>query len=529
MIHLEVIIIRASCLTIQILHMNFVSYCKKYGFLSAAAILAACSYDTIALDSAQHESMIRQDVATFSEGSARGDDKKDLFFQETPLKVSLSLDQAIDRALNTNVDARVAMMEVAVRERDFTLAQLLALPNVEGSLTHSARNNAGASRSVSLLSGTQSLEPSVSSEEVTQRGELRASWNLLDAALAFYGATAAAEETQMAQERLRLVRQNIINDVHGAYLRAFVAQERARQVEKAVAATDEQIKNLKQARQEGLVGVQQLSQQLSGFVSGKSSIRESLRSFDAAQIELRSLLAYAPGVQIELSSVPDIMQAQFNEVMHSDHEALELEALRSRADLREEWLNRNASVRELRSEFYRTLPGLEILESYNYDNNRFLEDPNWFNFSAVIAQNITRVFTLPWRFQGAKADLAVVEARRHALSAAVIAQLHIAKERFENAWADHQTAKERLMISKERHFAFNRQKEQGLATGHDVVMAQIEYQRDALQERNAQIELQDSYVTFLSTVGRDVITSRQEGYPLQARAHDRPKATGEET
>ena len=504
--------------------MKFINYCKIYSFLLLAGFVSACTHETIALDSSQHDTMIREDLAAMDESfvsEAQNDEKNK--------HISLTLDQAIDRALRANMDARVAELEVAVRGRDFTLAQLLALPNVEGNLAHVTRNNRGASRSESAESGTVSLEPSISQEEGRQTGELRASWNLLDAALALYGANNAGEEELMAQERLRLVRQNIVRDVHGAYLRTLAAQKYLDDAKRALKRGDAQIRNLKAAKREKLIGTEEYTQKVGSYISRKTSLSAATQNFRVAQTELKSLLSYAPQVALTLAPIKDLGEAQYSEVMKADYRALELEALTSRADLREEWLNRNAAVRALKTEIFSTLPGLEVLFGYNYDNNRFAEDPDWLNFSASIAQNITRVFTTPWRLKAARADIDVLDARRQALSAAVIAQLYIARDRFETAWDSYKDAEERLNITQQKYFANRRQQEQGFVSAQQVALSALEYRNTQLQERAAQLELQDSYVTFMASVGRDIAPSAQDGFPLQAHSHSTTKQKGEGT
>ena len=206
--------------------------------------LTGCTSAPVDLDSKEHMAMLQQDRLSAEQGSG----------QE---RISLTLEEAIERGVRNNLDARVAAIEILVSQKNVTLEKLKALPSVTASATYTGRDNDGASSSRSIESGLQSLEPSQSSDRDRKLANLDINWNLLDVALAYADAKKADEEAKIAAERHEKVIQNIERDVYAAYWRAYAYQETKTRTDELIKSAGVQVGRLNQAVNEKIISADQ--------------------------------------------------------------------------------------------------------------------------------------------------------------------------------------------------------------------------------------------------------------------------------
>ena len=192
------------------LKVDFYRFCAA---LVMPLLLAGCANNYASLDSKEHTQIIKADYQKIEELSSIDG------------VVIISLSEAIDQAIYYNLDARVSALEVLSAQDDITLEELKALPNLSASASYQGRNNLGASSSRSVISGNQSLEPSISTEPHRRTADLTFNWNLIDVALAALQSENASDRAIIAQERHKKVKQNIQRDVYTSYWRAYAAQE----------------------------------------------------------------------------------------------------------------------------------------------------------------------------------------------------------------------------------------------------------------------------------------------------------------
>ena len=123
--------------------------------------------------------------------------------KETPLSGPLTLAAAIDLAIKHNLDHRIKLMEAAVAREQVSLARLSYLPEITASAGYSSRNNYSGAKSMSLLTGKESLEYSTSQEKQHTLSGLRASWDVIDFGMAYYTTKQKTDEVAIAEEQRR--------------------------------------------------------------------------------------------------------------------------------------------------------------------------------------------------------------------------------------------------------------------------------------------------------------------------------------
>ena len=147
---------------------------------------------------------------------------------QEPLDGPVDLYEAMARALKYNLDHRVELMEVALRESQLRLAHYSLLPDVVANAGYAGRNNYSGGTSVELLSdnvtGDVSLRSSTASEKDVRTTNIAFSWHILDFGLSYVRARQAADQVLISNERRRKVINQIIEDVRAAYWRTVAAE-----------------------------------------------------------------------------------------------------------------------------------------------------------------------------------------------------------------------------------------------------------------------------------------------------------------
>ena len=457
---------------------------------------AGCSRTPVTLGSEEHARLLAEDRVAALGGvveAAQGQ------------VVELSVEQAITRGYQANLDARVAALEALSRQKDITIAKIQALPGIEASGGYVGRSNQGASSSESILTRQQSLEPSQSSQMDRQVAALTANWNLLDAALALADAAQARDEAGVAHERHAKVIQNVERDIYTAYWRARAWQDNAQDAEELLAEARAQMENVDSAADGRLVSGDQAGRQMAMLAERERSLRDMAERARLAEIELKGLLSLPMATEVRLTSEQRDIAADTTRLVSTEAEKLEWEALAARPEMREEILNRNISIADTRREILRTFPGMDLLFSREYDSNKYLVDANWSDYSAKIVQSVTNILTLPARHAAARTRENVGDARRQALSAAIVAQVHMARVRLAGMEEAHTQSLMARRAASRRSHAETGKKMQGFASGQDELMARMDLRIESLRAGMVYADYQDAYAAMRNTLGQPVI------------------------
>jgi hypothetical protein len=125
---------------------------------------------------------------------------------------------------------------------------------------------------------------------------------------------------------------------------------------------------------------------------------------------------------------------------------LEDTALLNRPELREEDYRRRISGDETRRQLMQAFPNLTLGLGAQYDSNRLLYNNDWIESSARISWNLLRVLSAPAVKKAGERQLEVDDARRAALSMAIMTQTRIAALRYGLARIDLDLAQKSLEV-----------------------------------------------------------------------------------
>lgn len=363
--------------------------------------------------------------------------KSQINSKRAPITQSISLYEAMARALKYNLDHRVAMMETDLARADYDLSRYDLLPKVVASGGYFGRDNAPGASSLSLLSGRQSLEPSQSTEREFLSGDLTASWNILDFGLSKIRAEQLGNEALIYEERRRKAIIQIMEDVHRAYWRAVSSERlssRLRALESDVETAFTQSRSLYTARQTAPMPALSYQRELNDI---QGQAQKMSRELTLAKMELAALMGLTPSEEFSLilpshTERPMTLAMPLEEMI--DH------ALTKRPEVRESAYAARIASGEIKRAALEALPSLEGFAGLNGNTNDFLFNQDWVSYGARVSWNLLDVFQTPLRKKRAKAKLKLEEQRGLAAAMAVMTQVGVSRARYQSLMQEYNTA-----------------------------------------------------------------------------------------
>jgi len=365
-----------------------------------------------------------------------------LYAEQEPITAPIDVNTAIARALKYNLDYRLKLMERALATGLWEVSRYDMLPKVVASAGYAWRNNDSGGTSVSIIDGRETLSPSTSQERNRWLANAEFSWNLLDFGVSYYRAKQLSDETLISEERRRRVIQNIVQDTRSAYWRAVGAQRLAKKADDLLARVKTALAKSRQAEKLGLLPpVQALSYQRE-LLDATTQLNIRRQELEFSKRELAALMNVTPGTNFTLADEkePELPQPPRN------IGELEEVALENRPELREEDYRKRISVAETHKALLSLLPGISFDFAGRYDSNKYLYNQNWIDGGVQIFANLMRLLSYPAVKKSNEARIATDDARRVALSMAIITQVRVAIQRYELSLVDLDLAEQATQV-----------------------------------------------------------------------------------
>lgn len=433
-----------------------------------------------------------------SEARAQSD-LQSMFADQEPLSAPLTLHEAMARAVKYNLEARLKVMEEALAQRQVDLASFDMLPRMALSAGYAGRNNISASSSQSIETGTQSLEPSTSQDRDRGVADLTMVWNVLDFGVSYVSAKQQGDQRLIVQERRRKVVHTIIQDVRSAYWRAQAAERLLTQIDQLMARVAEARDNSQRLSQQRIGDPVQALGYQRALIEATRQLEEQRRALSLAKTELATLINLPLGTELTLAASDDYQVPE----LKVEWARLEQEALANRPELREQDYQARISAAETRKAMLRLLPGLEFSAGGHYDSNSFLVNQSWADYGVKVTWNLFNVLSAPAAINVAKAGQEVADARRQAMSIAVLAQLHVAHANFREAQRQFITSQQLAELDGEIAGQL-RNRHQAQSIGElELIQAELNTLQADLRRDLAYAELRNSYGQLFASVGLD--------------------------
>jgi len=324
--------------------------------------------------------------------------------------------------LKYNLDYRLKLMEGALAADLRDLSSHEMLPQLVASAGLAGRSNDSGGTSIGIEDGEESLRASTSQERYRDLSGLGLSWSLLDFGVAYYRNQQKGDQVLMAEERRRKVAQNVLQDVRSAYWRALGAQRLLPEVDKLLARTRVALDSARQAETQGLLPRQQALAYQRALIDSVSLLNQRRQDLEFARAELAALISLPSGSKMVLAD--DTPEPQLPTLAQSI-DNLELMALENRPEIMEEWYRKRANQQDIKIAKAELWPNVSLNWGYNYDSNQYLYNNHWSETGLQVSINLLKFLRLP-AIQNLEVSQKVTDdARRVALSMAVLTQVRV--------------------------------------------------------------------------------------------------------
>lgn len=458
--------------------------------------ISACTVLPEPIDATTRAARARDDVAT-------------LFKDVEPVTGAITLHEAFARALKYNYDYRLRSMEQSMASSQLDLAKYDMLPRLTVAAGYTSRSNDAGSRSVDLGTGVESNLFSGAEERTRNTENAVLAWNVLDFGVSYVRAQEQAEQVLIADERKRKVVQNISQDVRQAFWRAYVAQQTLPRMDDLLNQVQEALLRSERMETERLLPPLQALAYQRALLDLHQQIVARRQDLILARSELNALINLRPGTVVTLSAGREEQEtAQLQPF--DDLNALDQAALNNRPELREEDYRKKITVLEGRKALLAFLPGIELNVGTNRDSNKFLLNNTWGEAGGTVSLNLLRAFAYPATKRAQQTQAQLDDTRRIALTMAVLTQVRIATQRFQEARADYAVSRQAAQV--DARIAQHTLAATKASTESDMELLRTEV-RAALSEMQRYValaNLQTAYARVANSVGADLLPAQPQ-------------------
>lgn len=433
-----------------------------------------------------------------------------MYVDQAPIAGPVTMEEAVARSLKYNLDYRLKKMESALSLGLTDYASYDMLPNLLATAGYRTRSNQSGGTSIGILDGVQSLRPSTSEERSHTLASAEFSWNVLDFGVSYYRARQQADQYLVAEERRRKVVQNLVQDVRAAYWRALGAQRLAAQTKDILERSGLALARSREAETQRVISpVQALSYQRA-LLDAIALLNQRRLDLDFANRELAALMNVEPGVNFV---VAEAVEARLP-TPPNDVRKLEDMALLQRPELREEDYKKRITADEARRQILGMLPGISLEAGVQYDSNNLLNSNSWSQGGVRISWNLLRLLALPTLRATQEQQVKTDQARRMALSMAIMTQLRVGVERYRLAVEDFKMADNAAQVDKRMADYTRASVTARLESELEAIRTQARAVLGNYQRANSYANAQIAFGRLYNTLGFDPLPDDFDGNAL---------------
>lgn len=469
---------------------------------ATALLLAGCSVNPVQVTQDEVAERVRSDQAR-------------MYKDHAPLTGPISQSEALARALKYNLDYRLKLMESALARGLLDVSATDMLPKLVAEAGYNDRNNDSGGVSIGIEDRQVSLRPSTSEERSHYYGRATLSWNALDFGISYFRAKQAADEVNIAEERRRKILQNIAQDVRNAYWRALGAQRLLADADQLAGRIEEALGKSREAERAGVLPPAQGLTYQRALLDAMSLVNAKRQEMQFAKRELAALMSLPPGTEFTLA---DDGEGAGTAPALLDIAKLEEAALAHRPELREEDYKARIGVNETKKQIAALFPSLNLYAGLRYNSNDYLYNNDWNDAGVSISMDLFRLAAIPAIKRTNEARKATDEARRLALSMAVLTQVRVSAERYQLALVDQELAAESSRVDQRLSSVSRAGASNQLESELEALRTDARALVSRFQLATAQAATQASYARVLNSVGIDLLPEAVTGTDIPTLA-----------
>ena len=452
------------------------------------------------------------------------EDTSKMYLNQDVIAGPISLETAVARTLKYNLDYRLKQMESAMALGITDYSKFEMWPRLLLNAGYNTRNNDSGGTSQGILTGVQSLIPSTSQTRDYSQAGAEFNWSVLDFGVSYYRAKQNANQYLIAEERRRKLVQNMVQDVRAAYWRALAAQRLADEAKITGQRAETALVRSREAEAQKIISPALALNYQRALLDATSLLNQRRQDLDFAKHELSAMMSIPPGTAFTLA---ETAEAKLPPVP-SNMPALEEMALLQRPELREEDFKKRITADETRKQYLNVLPNLNLTAGIQYNSNDYLYNKSWQQSSVGVTWNIFRLFSISDLDKTQETQVKVDEARRLALSMAIITQLRVSVERYRLAAEDFKLADEAAGVDKRLAAYTQASVSAKLENELEAIRTQARAVLAAYQRANAYANAQIAFGRMYNTLGFDPLEDNFDGKTIPAIAELIKKGLSEE-
>lgn len=472
----------------DIINMN--NYLRKTIYGSILVMLSGCAVGLKPISNKQHL-------------ARAGTDYHNIYKDIKPLDKPLTLEDAVFRGLKYNLDYRMTLMERTLQRKQLTLANFAMLPNIAASAGYDMRDKERASQSISLLSRTESLEPSFSEEKSHSTADLTFSWNLLDFGLSYFQAKQQSDRVLVAVERRRKIMNTMSKEIINSYWKAVKAQNLLPRVTSLLSEVELALHRSERIELRKLKNPMSTLEFRRNLLQVTVQLKKLRTDLLMAKSQLAGLINLPSNKQYTLAA-PNKEQDGL-QIFSVNLNELQRYGLVFRPELREEGYQKRIDEQNVKKEILRLFPGLSLVASTNYDSNNLLYYNNWQQLGTRATWNLMSLIQGKSAISAAKTQVEIADMRRLAQSAAILAQISISYTQYDQALEGYNTAEKLSNIEMKMLDQEKKKSRTNNGSLLDRVLKEAQAINSVLERDKQFIETKSAYNNLVTSVGLDII------------------------
>jgi outer membrane protein TolC len=446
--------------------------------------------------------------ATKEEVSSRvKEDVSKMYVNQEPITAPISLETAVARTLKYNLDYRLKQMESALALGITDASKFDMWPKLLATAGYNTRSNDSGGTSIGIKDGIESLRPSTSQERDYAQAGAEFSWNVLDFGVSYYRAKQNADQYLIAEERRRKLVQNMMQDVRAAYWRALGAQRLNDEAKDILARADKALVKSREAESQKVISPALALNYQRALLDATSLLNQRRQDLQFAKRELAALMSVPPGQEFTLAESAETKLPP----APADMSALEEMALLQRPELREEDYKKRITAAETRKQMLGFFPNLNFAAGVHADSNDYLYNSTWSQASVGVTWNLLKLFSLPAIKKTQAEQVKVDEARRAALSMAILTQLRVSAERYNLALEDYKLADTAADVDRRLADYTKASVNAKLDSELEAIRTQARATLGAYQKANTYANAQIAFGRLYNTLGFDPLEDNYDG------------------
>lgn len=430
-------------------------------------------------------------------------DRAEMYRGQESVNAPLSLSDAMARALKYNLDYRLKLMETAMASSLLDISQQDMLPKLMADAGYRWRNNDSGGTSVGIDDRVVSLRPSTSEERDHYLSNATFSWDLLDFGMSYFRAKQQADEVNIAEERRRKVLQNIVQEVRDAYWRALGAQRLLNETQPLAEQIASALAKTQEAERAGILPPIEGLEYQRTLLDAMTQLNQKRQQMELAKSELGALMNVPPGTPIVLEDTQQPLAPA-----PADLNKLEQMALERRPELREEDYKSRIDSYETKRQIASMFPNLNLFAGVSYDSNDYLYNNNWVQGGVGVSMNLFKLLSIPAVNKGNDVREKTDEARRMALSMAVLTQVRVAAERYKLSLYSFQIAEQSAQVDQRLASISRAGSDNSLTSDLETLRTQARSIVSRFQSASSYAEAQAAYGRVLNSVGIDLLPEK---------------------